>query len=285
MNAKTDHYFSRAKDVRKLKRPRAKYDHKGKYGKALLISGSYGKMGAAVLAARAAVRSGLGLLTVHVPKTGYEIIQTSVPESMASVDESNEFFSSVPSNIGQYDTLGIGPGIGVEDLTAEALEKVLSKFNKPVVLDADALNILSANREMLHLVPRGSILTPHPKEFERLTTAVADDFERLQIVKELSAETHSVVILKGAHTAVVTPQGSVYFNSSGNPGLAKGGSGDVLTGLVTGLLAQGYTSEQAAVLGVFWHGKAADNGARKYGMDALTASDVIECLATVSWGN
>jgi NAD(P)H-hydrate epimerase len=114
---------------------------------------------------------------------------------------------------------------------------------------------------------------------------VADDFERLQIVKELSAETHSVVILKGAHTAVVTPQGNVYFNSSGNPGLAKGGSGDVLTGLVTGLLAQGYTSEQAAVLGVFWHGKAADNGARKYGMDALTASDVIECLATVSWGN
>lgn len=270
------HYFTR-KNVRKILRVRSRFDHKGKFGHALLISGGYGKMGAAILAARAALRGGLGLLTVHVPSVGYQIIQTSVPEAMVSIDRHQEIFSSGPA-LDPYNTIGIGPGLGQAKETIKALGDILERSKVPVVIDADALNILGSNRELLKLIPAGSILTPHPKEFERLAGTWKNDFERMEKQKQLARDLKSVVVLKGAFTSIATSKGDVFFNSSGNPGMAKGGSGDVLTGILTSLLAQGYTGLHAAQLGVFLHGFAGDLAAYEKGMNSMVPSDLIEFL-------
>ena len=273
----TAYHYIGLKDVRKIIRPRSKYDHKGTFGHALLIAGSHGKMGAAILAARAALRAGLGLLSVHIPECGYQIMQTSVPEAMAQVDVHAQYFSG-PPDLTLYSTLGIGPGLGQNKATKTALARTLEDFGKPVVLDADALNLMASDRRLLNLLPEGSILTPHPREFERLTGAWKDDFERLEMLKQLAVTLKAIVVLKGAHTAIAGPAGDVFFNSTGNPGMATGGTGDVLTGVLTGLLAQKYTSMEAAVAGVYVHGLAGDLGAEQCGMDALIASDVINYL-------
>jgi NAD(P)H-hydrate epimerase len=275
--ASTLYRYTELKDARKILKVRSKYDHKGNFGNALLISGSAGKMGAAVLASRAALRSGLGLLTVHVPGRGYEIIQTAVPEAMAEVDKDADIFSGV-GDVSRYNTLGIGPGLGQDKKTAHALKATLEAFKKPVVLDADALNILASDRELFKVVPPKSILSPHPKEFERLAGGWKDDFERLEKQKQLAASLHSVIILKGAHTSIATEKGEIFFNSTGNPGMASGGTGDVLTGILTGLLAQGYEAREAAIFGVFLHGLAGDLAIAECGMDALIASDLIDFL-------
>ena len=272
----SNYFLLEQTDIKTMLHERNKFSHKGNFGHALLIAGSYGKMGAAVLSARAAMRSGLGLLTVHVPKRCYEIIQTSVPEAMASVDASDEWFSSIPA-ISNYSSIGVGPGIGQENQTVQALKELLKSFNKPVVLDADALNIIGANKELQEYIPKGSILTPHPREFERIVGSWSNDFERLKKQLELSKKTNCIVLLKGANTSISTPEGKVYFNNTGNPGMATGGSGDVLTGLVTGLLAQGYTSEESAILGVWIHGLAGDRAAIE-GQETLIASDIIDHL-------
>ena len=269
----TPYYYTRLKDVRKILRPRSKFDHKGTFGHALLIAGSYGKMGAAVLAARAALRAGLGLLTVHAPEKGYDIMQISVPEAMTVIDEDAFIFSS-PPELKKYDTLGIGPGLGQDTRTASALMRTLESFRRPVVLDADALNLLSGDRKMLELVPPGSILTPHPREFQRLAGNWKNDFERLEMQRQLAVSLKATIVLKGAHTSVANEQGNVYFNSSGNPGMATGGTGDVLTGILTGLLAQNYSPVEAAVSGVFLHGLAADIAVSELGMASLIASDL-----------
>jgi NAD(P)H-hydrate epimerase len=275
--ARTDYFYTRLKNVKKILRGRSKFDHKGTYGHALLIAGSFGKMGAAVLASRAALRAGLGLLSVRVPQCGYTIIQTAVPEAMAYVDDDQKVFSA-PPDLSTFTTLGIGPGLGQEIRTVKALGSTLEQFSKPVVLDADALNILGANRHLMSLIPAGSILTPHPKEFERLTGPWKNDFERLKLQRELSVSLKSVVVLKGAHSSICTPEGRFYFNSSGNPGMATGGTGDVLTGILTGLLAQNYSPSKAAIAGVYLHGLAGDIAAAELGMDSLTASDLIDNL-------
>lgn len=273
----THHHYTTAKNIRKILRPRSKFDHKGTYGHALIIAGSYGKMGAAILASRAALRAGVGLLTIHVPECGYPIIQTAVPEAMVEVDADRNIFTS-SGDLARYNAMGIGPGLGQEKLTAKALGRALEQFGKPVVLDADALNMLSTERAMMGLVPPGSILTPHPREFERLVGKWKNDFERLQMQKQLAISLKAVVVLKGAHSSVADEKGMVYFNSTGNPGMATGGSGDVLTGILTGLLAQQYTSLQAAVIAVFLHGLAGDLAALERGMNGLIASDLIAYL-------
>lgn len=275
--ASTSNFYTRLKDVQKILRQRSKFDHKGTYGHALLIAGSYGKMGAAVLAARGALRSGLGLLSVRVPKCGYEILQTSVPEAMVQVDEDANIFTA-PPDLTHYQTLGIGPGLGRDKRTVQALEKTFDSFRRPVVIDADALNILGSHRHLFNLIPQGSILTPHPKEFERLTGRWKDDFEALEMQKQLAVSLRSTVVLKRAHTAIATEEGLVFFNSTGNPGMATGGTGDVLTGVLTALLAQNYSPHEAAVAGVFLHGLAGDLAAAGCGMDSLIASDLISYL-------
>ncbi|HEY9049134.1 MAG TPA: NAD(P)H-hydrate dehydratase [Ohtaekwangia sp.] len=273
----TSHFYSTAKAVRKIIHPRGKFDHKGTYGHALLIAGSYGKVGAALLAAEAVLRAGVGLLTVHIPKCGYTILQSSVHEAMASIDEHEHIFTTIPL-LEPYTAIGVGPGLGQDKQTVKAFRKVLEDFRKPVVIDADALNILSANRELLSLIPSGSILTPHPKEFERIAGKWSNSFERLEKQKTLARQLRSVIVLKGAFTSIASPDGNVYFNPTGNPGMATGGTGDVLTGILTGLLAQGYSSIDAAIAGVYLHGLSGDLAAREKGMISLIASDVITFL-------
>ncbi len=265
------------KSVKRILKPRSRFDHKGKFGHALLIAGSTGKIGAAVLASRAAMRSGLGLLTIHVPQSGYSIIQTAVPEAMATIDQSSDYFSGREVE-DFYDAMGIGPGLGQASESAKGLEEVLRKFKKPIVIDADALNILSTNPAFQKLIPVGSILTPHPGEFERIVGSWRNDFDRLEKLKELANRIQSVVILKGAYSTIATPDKKVFFNSTGNPGMATGGSGDVLTGILTSLLAQGYEPEKAAILGVYLHGLAGDLAASEKGQHSLIAGDIINYL-------
>lgn len=269
----TKNFFVTIHDIKSIIHPRKKFDHKGTFGHGLLISGGLGKMGAAVLASQACLRSGIGLLTAHIPQCGYQILQTTIPEAMISLDESNVFFTGI-KNISQYDSIGVGPGIGVEEETQNALKLLIQNCNRPLVLDADALNILSMNKTWVSFLPKYSIITPHPKEFERLTEKVSSAFERIELQREFAIKHQIVVILKGAHTTIATPNGSIFFNSTGNPGMATAGSGDVLTGIILSLLAQGYSSEQASILGVYIHGLAGDIAAKKYSPESLIASDI-----------
>lgn len=276
-SATSSNFFVTEKSIKKIIRSRRQFAHKGDFGHALLIAGSIGKMGACVLGAKAALRSGLGLLTLHTPACGYSVVQTSVPEAMAEVDVSQNYFSSAPENL-NYSSIGIGPGLGTHSETVKAFTQVLNRFRKPMVIDADGLNMLSAHQEFLQLIPEGSILTPHPKEFERMAGSWANDFERLEMLRRFSAKLKSVIVLKGAFTSIACPEGTVYFNSTGNAGMAKGGSGDVLTGILTALLAQGYAATEAALLGVYLHGLAGDFAARDFGMDSMVATDLVNQL-------
>jgi ADP-dependent NAD(P)H-hydrate dehydratase / NAD(P)H-hydrate epimerase len=264
-------------DILPLIRKRNKFDHKGSYGHGLIIAGSSGKMGAAVLCASAALRSGMGLATCHIPSAGNLILQASVPEAMTESDRSESHFTDI-KDVEKYNAIGVGPGLGLEPETQKALFKLMSEFRKPIVFDADALNILSMNKESLSGLPENSILTPHPKEFERLAGISGNGFERLQQQIGFSKKYRCIVVLKGANTSISTPEGKVFFNSTGNPGMATGGSGDVLTGILLSLLAQGYTSENAALTGVYLHGAAGDIAASENGYESMIASDIIKCL-------
>jgi len=265
------------RDIQPTLKTRNKFAHKGTFGHALLIAGSYGKIGAAVLASKACLRSGVGLLHTHIPKVGYEIMQTANPECMLSIDRYDNYFSEVP-DLDMYNAIGIGPGLGMEQQSQMALKLLIQNYPDPIVFDADALNILAENKTWLSFLPKGSILTPHPKEFERLVGKWPDDFEKLQMLRDFCFRFSVYVVLKGAYTCTCTPDGNCYFNSTGNPGMATAGSGDVLTGLITGLLAQGYSPGQAATLGAYLHGLAGDFAARKIGYEAMIAGDIIEYI-------
>ena len=276
-DTQTNYYMVTEEDIACVFQPRKRFSHKGTYGHALLVAGSRGKMGAAQLSAKACLRSGAGMLTVHVPKCGETIMQTAFPEAMVEMDAHEEFFTTVPS-ITPYTALGVGPGLGQQLETAVALDELLSSVIKPVVLDADALNLIAANNDILAKVPSRSILTPHPKEFDRLAGTSNSAYERLQKAREFAKEHRLCIVLKDAYTAVCTSEGNVYFNTCGNPGMATAGSGDVLTGIILGLLAQGYEPETAAVAGVFLHGTAGDLAAAHWSEYGMIAGDIIEAL-------
>lgn len=256
---------------------RSKFEHKGTLGHALLIAGSYGKMGAAILASRACLRSGVGLLTSHVPHIGYNIIQTAVPEAMASIDRHDSIFTEVP-DLKPFSAIAVGPGLDQKQNSRRALCELLETAKVPLVLDADALNICSENETLLAKLPEGSILTPHPGEFRRLVGEVEDSFDAVSKQKEFSQKYRCIVVLKGAHTSVSSPGGQLFFNSTGNPGMATAGSGDVLTGVILGLLAQGMSSLDAALLGVYLHGLAGDIAANEKSEFGLIAGDIIDNL-------
>ncbi len=270
-------FYVTKKDVEGIIKRRRKFSHKGTFGHALLIAGSYGKTGAALLAAKAALRSGVGLLHVHIPKTSYNILQTAIPEAMLSIDRYENHFSAVP-DLSPYSAVGIGPGLGKENQSQMALKVLIQEFQHPMVFDADALNILSGNKTWLSFLPPESILTPHPKEFERLNGKWSDDFEKIEMQRRFANRYNVIVVLKGAHTSVCLPSGKCYFNSTGNPGMATAGSGDVLTGIITGLLAQKYSPAKAAILGVYVHGLAGDIAAKQNGQISMIASDIINNL-------
>ena len=275
--AQTPNRYIIRRTVQRFYRPRHKFAHKGVFGHALLIMGSYGKMGAAILATKACLRAGAGLVTVHVPTCGYDIMQATVPEAMVSLDEDAHIFTRI-YDIQKYSTIALGCGLSTKNKTRNALCYVLKNITAPVVLDADALNILGQSPDWLELMPKNSILTPHLKEFERLFGTSENDFERNELQRQKAKEFGVYVILKGANTCVATPQGECYFNSTGNPGMGTAGSGDVLTGILSGLLAQHYSPLEACILGVYLHGLAGDFAAAQKGQEALIASDITEFL-------
>jgi NAD(P)H-hydrate epimerase len=267
--------FTSLEDARRWLKVRGKFSHKGSLGHSLLIAGSTGKAGAAVLAASACIRSGSGLTTVMIPGSANSIVQTAVPEAMTIPDSDPDRWTQIP-DLTPFNSLGVGPGIGVDTFTWSAMDKILNSCRMPLVLDADALNLMALNPGTLLRLPNNSILTPHPGEFKRLFGDDPDDFTRILRLKDLSIFYRIVLILKGAHTAVAGPDGSVWLNTTGNPGMATGGAGDVLTGLITGLLAQGYEPVIAARLGVFIHGLAGDLAAENVGQEAMKAGDIVE---------
>jgi ADP-dependent NAD(P)H-hydrate dehydratase / NAD(P)H-hydrate epimerase len=256
---------------------RNKFDHKGIYGHGLLVSGSLGKLGAAVLSAGAALRTGIGLLTCHLPICGSIIMQSSLPEAMVKTDSCKEYISDI-GNIDSYKAVGIGPGMGTEERSQIALQNLLSICSKPLVIDADALNVLSLHKKWLSMLPAGTILTPHPKEFERLAGKTVNSFDRLIKQIEFSKKYNCIVVLKGAYSSITTAKGNVIFNNTGNPGMATAGSGDVLTGIILSLLAQGYEPENAAVIGVYIHGLAGDIAAEESCYESIIATDIINCI-------
>ncbi len=264
--------------IHSVYKPRKRFSHKGTYGHALLIAGSYGKIGAAVLSAKACMRSGVGLLTCHIPKCGYDILQSTVPEAMVMTDFNSSFNSKIEDDLTKYEAIGIGPGIGTVAETKMMLREVFDSYRSPVVLDADALNIIASQKDLLKLIPAGSILTPHPKEFERLFGETANEFDRVLLALQKAKELNCIIVLKGHHSFIATTDGKGFFNATGNPGMATAGSGDVLTGILTGLLAQGYSSIETAILGVYLHGVAGDIAAKALSMEAMVAGDIINSL-------
>ena len=253
---------------------RGKFDHKGKFGHGLMVAGSCGKLGAAILSSSAAMRTGIGLLTVHLPGNAANVIHSSLPEAMVQCDQSEILISDI-SHMNDFDAVGIGPGIGTKTNTHKAVLKFLDNFTGPSVIDADALNIIAADKRLIEKLHNNCILTPHPGEFERLVGKTSDSYSRLQEQIKFSKKQNCIVILKGGHTSVTLPDGRVWFNSTGNPGMATAGSGDVLTGMIMSLLAQGYSVADAALAGVFLHGRAGDIASEKIGSDSLIASDII----------
>ncbi len=261
--------------VRSLYRPRKPFAHKGNYGNLLLTAGSHGMMGAAVLAAKACLRSGAGKLTCYVPGCGYSILQTVVPEAMCLTDtgETHISGSDIPEG---FDAIAAGPGLGRHPDSLLMLESLFDQ-QIALVLDADALNLLATRPQLYTKIPRNAILTPHPKEFERLFGKTNDHFDRLQLAMEKAQELGIYIVLKGKYSFIATPSGNGYFNATGNPGMATGGSGDVLTGILLGLLGQ-YATEDAVLLGVYLHGLAGDLAAMHKTQEAMTAGDIIHYL-------
>jgi len=274
-NTETPFSFLENGFVKMLMKERNKFDHKGVFGHGLLVGGSYGKIGAIVLGANAALRTGAGLITCHIPSGGNDIIQSAFPEAMISQDTGKEYITRI-TDTDMYDAVGIGPGMGTESLSQKALREFIQNCKKPLVIDADALNILALNKEWLSDLKPLTILTPHPGEFDRLAGKSSCGYERLQKQIELSQKFNSIIVLKGAYTSVSTPDGKVWFNSTGNPGMATAASGDVLTGMILSLLAQGYDPVDASLTGVFLHGLAGDLVALKSGYESLIASDIIK---------
>ena len=266
-------YYVEKSDVKRVLQPRGEFTSKADYGSALLVAGSSGMLGASVLAARAALRGGVGKVTVHSARCGHSVLQSSVPEALFQPDTNDLCVTDMlPRH--DYSAIAIGPGIGTNEATINALETFLKSYDKPVILDADALNCIARRNNLLHYVPVLSIITPHAGEFDRLFGTQPNHEARLAKAIEMAHNYNILIILKGRYTAIVRPDGKIYFNSSGNPAMATPGSGDVLTGLLAAMLAQGYKPEIAALLAVYIHGYAGDMAAETEGQYGVTAGDI-----------
>lgn len=277
LEANSNYHYLNAGMLSPLLKQRAKFSHKGDYGHALLIAGSYGKMGAAALAAEACLRSGAGLLTAECVRKGLPIMQGLVPEAMCRENTADTHIEGLIEDQ-EFNAIAIGPGIGTEDQTQTSLKVLIQNAKVPLLFDADALNILGENKTWLAFLPKHSILTPHPGEFQRLAGHWKYDLQAIELQLEMSKKHGVFIVLKGAHTRISTPDGKFYFNSSGNPGMATAGSGDSLSGIILALLAQHYSPEQACVLGVYLHGLAGDIAADLLGFESLIASDIINSI-------
>lgn len=265
-------------EVRSLLLPRPDFAHKGDMGTAMLIAGNYGMSGAATLSTRACLRSGTGKVYIHTPKCNHAIMQMSVPEAVMSIDKEDTYFSQ-PVNTDDIDALGIGPGLGKNENTAIAMIAQVRGCQCPVVLDADAINILANHRAWMQQLPQGVVLTPHPAEFDRLTgTGCNGCYDRLMKASDMTQHYGVYILLKGHYSALCQPDGHISFNPTGNSGMATAGSGDVLTGIITGLLARGYHQREACLLGMYLHGLAGDMAAKDLGKESLVAGDLVQYL-------
>lgn len=271
----TPYLFIDVKDI--VLKIRSPFTYKNEWGHALLLAGSKGMMGAAILSASACLRTGCGLVTTHAPTHGGTVIHTAIPEAIVSYDPHDEVLSQLPT-LNRYSAIGIGPGISTADPTHRVVKKLLESAPCPIVMDADALNILAQHPEWIALLPAQTILTPHPGEFDRLFGQSANCWDRFQKLLKIAKKYQMIIVLKGHHTIIALPDGTCYFNSTGNPGMATAGSGDVLTGMILSLLAQGYAPERAALCAVYLHGLAGDIAAQEHGFEALLASDIIKCI-------
>ncbi len=275
-NTQTHYNLIEQRDILYIYKPRSEFGHKGNYGNVLIAGGSYGKIGAVALSANAALRAGSGLVTALLPHCGYSILQTYLPEVMCKTNgetaiESVEDYES-------YNAIGIGPGLGNDEKTINAFSVFITNYNQPLVLDADALNIISNKKELLNKLPANSIITPHPKEFTRLFGSTENSLLLVDKARMLAMRYNIIIVLKNHHTAILSPTGQCFYNNTGNSGMATGGSGDVLTGIITSLLAQGYQPLEASIFGVFLHGLAGDIAAIELSEEALVASDIIKYL-------
>lgn len=273
LQADSKMYLVEKQEILPMYIPRDRFSHKGTYGHTLIIAGSYGKIGAATLAAKSALKAGSGLVTAYIPKCGYTTLQTSVPEAMVITDNDNNIITEIKYNI-TPSAIAIGMGIGTEKTTKKALENFLKQAKAPLVIDADALNIIAANKTMLKLLPEHTILTPHPGELKRLIGTWKDDFDKLKKTKAFSKKYNCIVNIKDAYSIVVYND-TLYVNSTGNPGMATGGSGDVLSGIIAALISQEYTPLQATIFANYLHGKAGDIAVNSTSYQALTAQDII----------
>ena len=272
-----DYTLLEENDIRQRLLARDPFTHKGKMGNALIIAGSYGMGGAAVLATKACLRAGAGKVTAHTPKCNYLTMQISVPEAVIQFDREETTFSEAVDTE-DFNAVGIGPGLGTSEQTAIAIIAQLRRTQCPLVADADAINILANHRAWLQQLPKGIIMTPHSKEFDRLEVHCTDSYERLSKAREMAKRLQAYIILKGHYTTLCLPDGHVIINSTGNAGMATAGSGDVLTGIITGLLARGYKKEDACIVGMYLHGLAGDIAARELGEESVIASDIIQYL-------
>lgn len=275
--ADSQFYYTTEEDIKGIKLKRDKFAHKNTYGHALLICGSEGMIGAAILSTGAALRSGCGLVTLHIPKEERFSVQSVHPSALLDLDKSS-FFSIFPPDLSKYNSIGIGSGMGQSEETVKAFSKLLNKYHKPMVFDADALNILAKHPDLQKQIPSNSVLTPHLGELKRLIGDWQDEQHKIELVKEFAGKIHSTIVVKGANTMICSSNGKFYFNSTGNSGMAKGGSGDILTGYIAGLMSRDYNGLEAAVLGVYTHGLAGDRAALKYGEEAMNSSDILEFL-------
>ncbi|MGN0213921.1 MAG: NAD(P)H-hydrate dehydratase [Muribaculaceae bacterium] len=280
---RSDFYLIEHDDVRGMIKPRGLFVNKYDAGTAFLVAGSYGMVGAAILASRAVMRAGAGLLTVHAPQCAFQPMQTAVPEALFEVDRSEWFTTRIDVNH-RYGAVALGPGMGTNESTIEALDLFLKNCHQPVVLDADALNCIAKRPMMLRNIPIGSVLTPHAGEFDRLFGAHATQEERLLKAIEVSKLYGFTIVLKGHYTMTVRSDGKVYINCSGNPGMATAGSGDVLTGIIAAFIAQGYAMDWAVVMGVYVHGLAGDLAAEQHGEISMTASDIVDNIGNAIKG-
>lgn len=270
------HFFLGPEDIKAMIQPRPSHGHKGSFGHVLMSAGSKGKIGAAILSATAAARTGCGLLTVHVPSSAAMEIHTKFPEAMVMADENENILSTPVKNITNYTAIGFGPGVDKHPETANVLKHLIQNASQPVVIDADGLNILAENKTWLSFLNGSTILTPHPGEFDRLTQKHNTGYGRYKTQCEFSKKYGAYIVLKGHYTCITTPGGLSFFNSTGNNGMATGGSGDVLTGIITSLCAQGYSPLHACLIGVYLHGYAGDKAAEKLSKTSLIASDIID---------
>ncbi|MDZ7739762.1 MAG: NAD(P)H-hydrate dehydratase [Bacteroidales bacterium] len=273
-NTASDYNLIDSAFVAGILKNRNKFDHKGNFGHALMVAGSSGKAGAAVLSSHATLRMGTGLLTAHVPRPVAAIIHSALPEAMVQCDQSDIMVTDI-YDTDKYDALGIGPGLGTKPNTKKGLTELLEKYKGPAVIDADALNIISTEEDLKQLLSENTVLTPHPGEFRRLTGSEETAYAQMQRQREFSGKYGCTTVLKGAHSAVCLPDGRMWFNTTGNPGMATAGSGDVLTGMILGLLAQGYRPSEAAIAAVFIHGLAGDLACEGTAYESLIASDII----------